>query len=490
MTVEQQLCSHALTAPNRTALIAGDLRVSYGDLWRRCTAAAIAIRDKLNLAPGDRVILAGAGTPEFVYAYFGVHLAGGVAVPIDPDTNQARLEYIIKSTEPKAILGNLRGNPSCAVPFKDILADNAEGEHFEAKLPTPEETADILFTTGTTGAPKGVTLSYLNEEAAARQINEFIGNDADDVELLALPLSHSFGLGRLRCVLSAGGALVLLGSFANIKRFFREMEVHGVTGFGMVPAAWIYIKKFSGRRIAEFAGQLKYIEIGSSFMPVEEKKLLMELLPDTRLCMHYGLTEASRSAFMEFHSAGKTLDSAGKASPGVDIRLFDNDGNEVKDGTEGEVCVKGAHVCSGYWRESPERFAADFFNGYFRTGDCATIDGDGYIRLKSRIKEMINVGGKKVSPMEVENIINSIPGVHDCACVGIPDPDGVMGELVKAFIVADDSVTDRLIMDSLRGALETYKLPAEIERISEIPRTSSGKIQRLKLKSLSNNSNE
>lgn len=482
MTVEQQLKSHALKAPDRVALIAGDIRVSYGELWKRCTAAAITLRDKLNLSTGDRVILSGAGSPEFVYAYFGVHIAGGIAVPIDPDTNQARLEHIIESTEPKAILGNLKCRPTGAFPFSEILAEGFETQQFNGELPAPSAIADILFTTGTTGAPKGVTLSYLNEEAAARQINQFIGNSADDIELLALPLSHSFGLGRMRCVLSAGGTLVLLGSFANIKRFFREMGTHGVTGFGMVPAAWAYIKKFSGRRIAEFSRQLKYVEIGSSFMSTEDKKLLMELLPDTRLCMHYGLTEASRSAFMEFHSAGDALDSAGKASPGVDIRVFDCDGNEAPQGAEGELCVKGQHVCSGYWCENAERFAADFFNGYFRTGDCATIDFEGNIRLKSRIKEMINVGGKKVSPMEVEEMINSIPGVKDCACTSIPDPDGVMGELVKAFVVADVSVTDNVIMDSLRPVLESYKLPAEIERISIIPRTASGKIQRLKLK--------
>lgn len=490
MTVEQQLRFHALTAPDRTALIAGEIRVSYGDLWRRCMAAATALRDRLHLSAGDRILLSGTGSPEFVYTYFGVHLAGCIAVPVDPDTNRARLEYIVESTEPKAIFGNLKCHHTGALPFSDILAYDGNDQLSEADFPAPSDTADILFTTGTTGAPKGVTLSYLNEEAAARHINEFIGNGADDIELLALPLSHSFGLGRLRCVLAAGGTLALLGSFANIKRFFREMAAHGVTGFGMVPAAWAYIKKFSGRRIAEFAGQLKYIEIGSSFMSVEDKKLLMELLPDTRLCMHYGLTEASRSAFMEFHSAGKALDSAGKASPGVQIRLFDSNGNELSHGAEGELCVKGAHVCSGYWRESPERFAADFFNGYFRTGDCATIDSNGNIRLKSRIKEMINVGGKKVSPMEVEDIINSIPGVNDCACVGIPDPDGVMGELVKAFVVADDSVTDSAIIESLRAVLETYKLPAKIERITEIPRTASGKIQRLKLKSLFNLDNE
>ena len=343
--------------------------------------------------------------------------------------------------------------------------------------------ADVLFTTGTTGAPKGVSLSHKNLSAAALNINTFIKNTADDVELLALPVSHSFGLGRVRCVLSKGGTLVLLGSFASMKKFFGCIDRYHCTGFGMVPAGWGYIKKMSGKKLGQYADQLRYIEIGSSFMPVEDKELLCELLPQTRICMHYGLTEASRSAFMEFHSEGKHLNTAGKPSPNVDIKIFDAEGHLLLNGEEGEVCVKGNHVTCSYWNESKDRFAKDFFNGYFRTGDSGYLDEDGYIHLKSRIKEIINVGGKKVSPMEVEDILNSIPGIEDCACVAMPDPEGVMGELVKAFIVThDESLTDTAILAALKPKLEVYKLPAAIERIDSIPKTASGKVQRLQLK--------
>ena len=199
--------------------------------------------------------------------------------------------------------------------------------------------------------------------------------------------------------------------------------------------------------------------------------------------MHYGLTEASRSAFMEFHSEHDWLNTAGKASPNVEVAIFDNNGVIQPVGVEGEVCVKGDHVTCSYWNEAPERFAQDFYGDFFRTGDCGFIDEKGYIHLKSRIKEMINVGGKKVSPMEVEDVLKTIPGIDDCACVAMPDPEEVMGELVKAFIVCkDDSLTDAAIIDYLRPKLEVYKLPAAIERIDAIPKTASGKVQRLKLK--------
>lgn len=478
-SIEEQILSRIQASPDKIALIAGETEVSYAQLWGYSLKAAAKLKNDYHLQRGDRVIISAAGNIEFVYVYLGVHIAGGICVPIDPDTNQTRFEYIEKSTRPVCVIGTLHNVNRITIQFAEIV-DGSEKFIFSA--PDMTQIADVLFTTGTTGAPKGVALSYQNLAAAARNINAYIRNTKDDVELLALPVSHSFGLGRLRCSLSIGATVVMLGTFANVKRFFGEMKRCNVTIFGMVPASWGFIKKMSGKYIGKFAEQLKFIEIGSSFMPIEDKQLLMELLPYTRICMHYGSTEASRSAFMEFHEYKDNLLSAGQASPFTDIRIYSTEGKPLPLGEEGEVCVKGDHVTFSYWNETPERFASDFYDGYFRTGDCATMDADGNIYLKSRIKEMINVGGKKVAPMEVEDILNKIPGIKESACIGIPDPDKVLGEVVKAFVVADESLTAEEIMNKLRPQLEVYKLPVAIERIDTIPKTSSGKIQRLTLK--------
>ena len=478
-TIEEQIFDHVQNTPDKVALISGDTEITYSQLWDYCLCSAEKLKQDYHLKKGDRVILSAAGNIEFVYAYFGVHIAGGICVPIDPDTNQTRFEYIEKSTTPVCVMGLLHNVKKETIPFSDVVNGTSKATYI---APEQSQVADILFTTGTTGAPKGVALSYNNLSAAARNINAYIGNTNSDVELLALPVSHSFGLGRLRCTLSKGATVVMLGTFANVKKFFKEMARCQVTMFAMVPASWGFIKKMSGKYIGKFADQLKFIEIGSSFMPVEDKELLMSLLPDTRICMHYGSTEASRSAFMEFHTYKDNLLSIGKASPNVEIKIFTSQGTPAALGEEGEVCVKGEHVTCSYWNETPERFASDFYDGYFRTGDCGTMDAEGNIYLKSRIKEMINVGGKKVSPMEVEDILNTIPGIKESACIGIPDPGIVLGEVVKAFIVADDNLNDEEIIQQLRPQLEVYKLPVEIERINAIPKTGSGKIQRLSLK--------
>ncbi len=482
MSIEQRIYHYAIVTPQKAALIQGQAEVSYEQLWREIESTAFWFRQKAER--GDRVIISASKNIEFVYAYFGAHLAGMICVPIAPETNETRLARIVDVAKPKLIVGELSNKGAYdVIPFSDCKSDSLQSSifKFDGTFPREDEIADLLFTTGTTGLPKGVALTYANQMAAADNINTFIGNTPEDVELLALPISHSFGLGRLRCVLAKGATLVMLGSFASMKKFFGEMERCHVTGFGMVPASWAYILKMSGEKIGQFAEQLRYIEIGSAFMSLENKQKLMSLLPHTHICMHYGLTEASRSAFISFHDDADHLTSAGKAAPGSEIGVFNEKGEQIDCNIDGEICVKGDHVCSDYWGMSKTDFKKDFFQDYFRTGDWGHLDEDGYIHLVSRKKEIINVGGKKVSPIEVEEHLNEIDGIIESACVGIHDD--VLGEVVKAYCVCSKDIDFEEVKKVLFKQIETYKIPTVFESVENLPKTQNGKLQRLLLKS-------
>lgn len=478
-SIEVAIFSHATSHPQKTAIIddKGD-RVSYSNLWENIRLAANALYS-LGLKKGERIILSASKSVDFIFLYFGAHILGAIVIPVDPEANSTRMDRIINATKPKFIFGDLRNVKNYnVVPFSEILRQSIN--IVSLNLPIAQQPADILFTTGTTGFPKGVVLTSSNEFHAAKNINEFIGNNSDDIELLALPISHSFGLGRIRCTLLAGGTIVILGSFASMKKFFSAIENYQVTGFGMVPASWAYISKMSCDKIGNYSQQLKYIEIGSAPMPKSEKERLIKLLPETRLCMHYGLTEASRSAFISFHDEYEHLDSAGKPTPNCEIAIFSESGRRLNTGEQGEVCVKGEHVCADYWNNHKE-YLSDFHDGYFRTGDWGYIDQDGYLHLVSRTKELINVGGKKVSPMEVEEALESFEGIDEAACIGAPDP--VMGEVVVAFVTTPlDTKKEHEIIKALSSSLENYKVPIAIRYIKELPKTSSGKLQRLTLK--------
>jgi len=472
----QAVEQHAVQLPNKTALIVGEQQVSYAQLMTRVRQAACTMQG-LGIQTGDRIILSAHKDVEFVYLYLASHLLGVINVVMDAETNEERLAYIENKIQPKFCFGYA----SNRFPSKRFveLEWGGELESVQGMPVTSDDIAEILFTTGTTGAPKGVCLTYNNIYSSANNINRFIGNTADDIELLGLPICHSFGLGRIRCNLLKGATVVILGNFANVRLMLSSIEKYGVTGFGVVPAAWAYIRKISGRRLEKYAAQIRYIEIGSAAMPLETKKEMLEMFPNTRICMHYGLTESSRSTFVEFHDADHLMTIGKPVVEEVDVRILDEQGNEVPDGQKGELCVRGNMVMKQYLDE--EDNAKAFFGEYFRTGDCGYKDEQGYITLLGREKELINVGGKKVSPMEVEDAICAL-GVGDCVCVSMKDEQGILGEVVKCYVLnGSTALSFEEIASALSGRLEPYKRPVRYEWIDAIPMTDSGKKQRVKL---------
>ena len=469
--------------PDKPALIHGERCLTYSELRAAVLAGVTYLTDQ-GVAAGDRVVLSASSNIDFVTAYFSTHLSGAICVPVAPNLPEQNLRHIVERTEARLVFLE-REAAGCAT-FADFAAGVAQSDaasDVTQVIDSPDQIADLLFTTGTTGAPKGVVLSHDNILNAARNINAFIGNGADDVEVLPLPLSHSFGLGRLRCNLLLGATVILVDGFGRPKRIFKAIEKHNASGLCFVPAGWNVIHKLSGDMIARYADKLKYIEIGSSPMPAEDKLSLLALLPQTRICMHYGLTEASRSAFMQFTEATISSNTIGRASPNVDIRILDETGKACATGEEGEICVRGKMVTTGYWQD-PDLTAASYTGEYFRTGDYGRMDAEGYLYLIARQKELINVGGRKVSPLEVESELEKLPGIVEAACVAIDDPAGVTGDAVKAYLVkeASGAIDNEAIAESLRDKLELHKIPVCFEEIAEVPKTVSGKKMRLQLK--------
>lgn len=478
-TLLHALAAHAERTPQKTAVICGDTEHSYAALWSGIRRAATWVRQ--HAATGEKVLLNADKSFSYICCYFGTHLAGNTNVVCDPLITAAHINSLCERLHPALALGwHGRAEWNCPVHEWPDWVSLPEGA---ADFPAPDTIGDLMFTTGTTGQPKGVPLTQGNLYAAAGHINAFIGNTAEDVEMVALPLCHSFGMGRVRCQLLAGGTIIPLPNFGNEKLLLDTLRERHVTGFSFVPAAWMFLKGQCGEEFLQAARELRYIEIGSAAMPVAEKQFLADHLPQTRICMHYGLTEASRSAFMEFHADAAHLDTAGKASPGTEIRIY-KDG--MQQATEpGEVCVRGPHVFRGYLGEEQPTF----IDGFFRTGDMGRLDAEGYLHLTGRIKELINSGGKKISPQEVEDLLNQHPDIAECACVGLPDEHGVLGEIVTAFVVPVPGVQRVKLMSVrrfLQGKLEDYKIPMKIIMTEALPKTASGKLQRLKLLSPAN----
>jgi long-chain acyl-CoA synthetase len=468
-----RVLGHAARDRARTAIVHSQGIVSYGAFATAVGGAAAALARHFGVRAGDRVLLSAEPSPAFLATYLAVHALGATAVPVDARAPAARLASLATRFSPKVLVA---GEPGGGIPVPVARYSELAAPGREPRAPadlSPEQIADVLLTTGTTADAKAVMLSHRALVKAVLHINEVVGTRAGDVEVLALPLHHSFGLNRARAVLASGATLVLTSGFVDGAELAEALARHRATGFASVPAGIAILMMQGGTRLARLARQLRYLELGSSPMPVEQKRELMRLLPRTRICMHYGLTEASRSAFLSFHEDRERLDSLGRPSPGVEMRVA------APAGETGEIEIRGEHVMSGYW-QAPELTAEVLRDGWLRTGDLGRVDPDGYFHLEGRVDEVINVGGRKVLPREIEEVLLGHPAVGECACVGMPDPQGLAGEMIGVWMVprapAGARPTFSELAKLLREKLEPYKIPRRFEWTDELPKTPSGKV--------------
>lgn len=478
------LRQRAASRPEHDALIAGDRRVSYGELWDKVVSTACMLVDE-GVQPGDRVLLAAASRPAFAFGYLGTHLAGATAVPLDPAAPAARRDDLIRRSRPKLSFGTRAdslpelGEVRAIDELESLPA--AKREFAPVSLDSP---ADLLFTTGTSGKPKGVRLRHRHLVAAATHINSVIQNGEQDIEVVPLPLNHSFGLARLRCNILAGGTVVLTEGFKMPGEIFAALDKHSATGLVGVPAGFAVLLRFGKRGLGPFADRIRYIEIGSAAMRQDQKQQLISLLPDTRIWMHYGLTEASRSAFIEFHRHADRLDTIGTPSPGVEIQIRSKDGAVLGHDEPGLLWIRGPHVADGYW-EDPELSATTFEDGWIKTGDVAELSADGFIKLHGRRDDMMNVGGFNVSPIELEAILAKHPAIAEAACIGVPDPRKIAAQVVKAYLVATSTAEppgEHELSQFVGEQLEAYKVPTQYEWIDSLPKSGSGKLLRARLR--------
>lgn len=412
--------------------------ITYEQLWmdiRKAAAWLLAHGYKAH----DVVRLKGVKETHFVWMYFGAHILGVINEIWDPELDIECLEY----------------NPD------DIL--KMEPFDGEAERVKEHDIVEILHTTGTTSKPKAVCLSHYNVYWAAKNTSDFVQNDEQDVEMVVMPICHAFGLRRLVLTIMNGATAVMLPNFANVQLVIRTIQKYNVTTWGMAPAAWLYVRKISGTRISKFANQVRHIEFGTAAMPMSGKEDILNLLPNTRICHNYGLTESNRTCMLEYHDMEHIHSVGQPIADNVKIKVID-----------GEICVHGNQTMERYLDDKDN--AEAFVDGYFRTGDCGYVSDDGYVYLTGRAKEMINVGGKKVSPMAVEDALMSL-GVGDCICVGVPDE--MLGEAVKAYILKDSTGMSLDIIDrKMRESQPHFLCPSHYDWIDEIPVNSLGKKQR------------
>jgi long-chain acyl-CoA synthetase len=306
-----------------------------------------------------------------------------------------------------------------------------------------------------------------------------------DVNVMPAPLNHSFGIRRMYGSLAIGSTAVLLNGVTSVRLFFKALDEYRATSIISVPAAMEYVFRMTGDKLGEYSEQLRFIELGADNVPNDLKRRILQLLPKTDLYNIYGSTEAGCVVGINYRENPDKLNSIGKDAVNAKIR-FTNDNGEFIDAvskeTSGLLTISGAMVMKGYF-SAPELTAETVKGGNLYTSDIGYRDKDGFIFLIGRKGDVINVGGNKVSPVEVEQIANQYPSVVESACVGWPDPNGLSIQVPKLYVVPkrDMEFSEIELKDFIASKLEAYKVPLIYALVQSIPKTSNGKLQRSKL---------
>ncbi|MFI2371761.1 long-chain fatty acid--CoA ligase [Streptomyces sp. NPDC018833] len=502
----------ARAMPDRDAVILGDMRLTYAEL--DAAAAQVAhLLTELSIGPGDKVALSSPNVPYFPIVYYGILKAGATVVPLNVMLKTREIAYHLKDSGAKAYfcyegtdelpLGRegwaayqatdsctefflLTTDPSAAtgpIPGAQALGPAVAGRPaaFETAATEPTDTAVILYTSGTTGQPKGAELSHSNMILNALTCHRLFGGDPHDVHLVTLPLFHSFGQTvQMNAGLGAGATLVFLPRFAP-RAALETMAAESVTFFAGVPTMyWGMLRAdLDGLDTEAIGKNLRVAVAGGASLPVEIHRGFEKRFGVT-VQEGYGLSETSPVALFNRLGCTPRVGSVGLPVWGVQIRLIDDTWNDVPDGSVGEIAIRGHNVMKGY-HARPAATAQVIRDGWLRTGDLARRDDDGYVYIVDRAKDLIIRGGFNVYPREIEEVLITHPEVSLAAVLGVPHDSH--GEEVKAYVVCTPGaqITEQGLIEWCRANMASYKYPRLVEFRDALPMNATGKILKREL---------
>lgn len=507
MRFEEYLSESARQHPDSKAIIEGDRRTSYAEFNAAADSFAASLIDRAQFANGERCVMFLDNSLEAAVGVFGTLRAGGIFSVINPTTKADKLAYVLGNCTASVLLTQSSlvsvaiAAAAQAPSIRMIIVVDGDDAHpagtttryVDFVTRTTGQTkpvrsvgididlAMLVYTSGSTGNPKGVMMTHKNIDHAATSVTTYLQSRQDDVVLSVLPFSFDYGLYQLLMCVKMGATLVVEKSFAFPQKVLPLLQSEKVTGFPIVPTIVALILQLRNFNPA-WAQGVKYLTNTAAALPPAHIMRLQEIFPNARIYSMYGMTESKRCTYLPPEYLALKPDSVGIAIPGTEAWVEGDDGKPAAAGVVGELVVRGGHVMQGYW-QNEEATAKALKPGRYpwekvlHTGDLFRTDQEGFLYFVGRKDDILKSRGEKVSPKEVENVLYAMPGITEAALVGVPDP--ILGHLLRAIVVATDAQVDaRAVIAHCRAHLEEFMIPREVEFRESLPKTSTGKIRR------------
>ena len=497
-SMAQILFSHARSRPQHLCVADPDEAMTYGQMALRIREKAHAL-EQLGIRAGDFVVAVCAQRGDYLALEFAVQELGAVFVPVEKRIPREALERVCRIVHPALVVhrpdlesGSIE--PAGAdVTKMDPLVSAGEAEtqppgaagQLQMQLSAPngenEAIATILFTTGTTGASKGIMISHRAEVAVAQNVFYGTAMEEDTVELIPTPINHSYGLRHCFGLLLGGRSIVLCDGVTMAEDFFTMIDRYQVNALSLTPAMVNILLHLTGERLGSYAGRIRYLQLGTAGVDGTMKDTLRRLLPESRLYQYYSSTEAGCACIFDFRE-DTSKRRVGRPAVNSTFTVLDDHGNEMRSDAAhwGYLACKGPMNMSGYYQD-PLLTQKTVIRGYVRSGDLGYLDEEGYVCFVAREGDVINCGGNKIAPEEVEAEAMRFGNLRECALCA--KEDAVLGQVPWLFIVPEEGAfcadcDSGALLRFLSGRLERYKVPVRVVTVRRLPRNALGKLMR------------
>ncbi|MET3915475.1 long-chain acyl-CoA synthetase [Variovorax sp. OAS795] len=504
MRLEHFMAAHALRTPAKPAVVVGAQRLSYGELLSSSRSLAAGLR-RAGVVQGDRIVVYLPNCVEFVQIMYAAFSVGATVIPVNTRNTPRELVYFAQDSQARVLVFHAESAEAIEALSAEFMGirrvavggDVAGAESFEIlrthsdeRLPelalSPDD-AMILYTSGTTGKPKGAVLTHANFVIGNAFVNAVEwGVTAHDVFLVTTPLAHRTGLARLMNSMCLGAKLVVMERF-DAQAAVETIEREQVSAAGMVPTVARMLMPVLEKEAARCASLRHIIVTGEAF-PVELKRRMIGYLPQARLHSFFAMTEVGSVTVLDHEEQFTHPASVGRVTPGVQVKLVDDKGQQVSVEEVGEILVRSGEAGSfttmkGYFGR-PDATAATIIEGWVHTGDMGRFDVDGYLYIVDRKKDMVLSGGFNIYTKEVEQVLIEHAEVADAAVVGVPDE--IFGEAVTAFVERHPGCTlsEQALQEHTKSRIASYKKPKYVFFVDALPRNGMGKVMKAELREM------
>lgn len=477
--------SMARSMPEKMCMIDDTGDYTYGDVYENVKKICCLLESKYSIIKGDTIVVECNQKAKYLEIALACEWIGAIFVPVENKVVDDKIQDVIHEVEASLFISENEHSVNIEnIVYNQIYQvcnDNTVWSN-ECRLPDSNDVAEILFTTGTTGTPKGIVLTNKNDVAIAENIIYGTKMKKDNVELVPLPISHSHGLRTCYANLVNGGTVVLTDGVTRVKHIFELIDKYKITALDLSPSAARVLIKLSKGALSDYKEQIDFVQIGTAMLDEELKEQLCTLLCDSRLYNFYGSTESGRVCVLDFNLEQGKSGCIGHPARNAQFIITDENRNEIESSSDnmGLLAIAGPMNMKGYYKNQ-ELTDSIMRDGYIFTNDMGYIDESGCVYVMGRADDVINYRGIKISPEEIEAPARKFPALVDCACV--PQKDAMCGQVPKLFVVMEEGTetTQKEIITFLKEHLEENRMPKKIVFIEEIPRTSNGKILRKQL---------